>query len=298
MTIIKHPLPWIIGLVTVVVIPALWFVPTFIKTPHLIKQTYFSVNNAYALTLSDSKELYVSDFNNNVYILNLSGKQLRHFTVKDTYIRGIRSKPGTKEMYIAKWGNEQIQVFNTQGKKLRSFKSTDQAMAHGFVFFPNGEYLVSDNHKEGAVLFNANDTQKSRFIKSGNKPGELSRPRQLAYDSINKHIYVTDRDNNRIQIFDRQGKYIRGLGDSTTNGGKFNKPHGIALDLKNKRVYVGDTYNHRIVVYSLDGRYMAEYKDPSFKEPRWIAVDESTGKVYVASFKANQVGVFDIVWKW
>ena len=298
---IKRPLPWIVGSATLVmvIIITVWLVPPhFVKTPYLEKKKFFTMNGAYALSLSDKKELFVSDYRSNVKVFNLAGKVQRRFTVPGANIRGIRVKPGSKQIYVADWKTEQIRILSPQGGQFLAFNGITGMVPHGFLFLPNGQYLVSDNANRGVMRFNANNTFDKRFGKVGQKkkPGELNRTRQLAYDSINKHVYVTDRDNNRIQIFDLQGRYIRGLGDTNSNGGHLKHPHGIALDLKNKRVYVSDTFNNRIVVYSLSGRYKSEYKE--FKEPRWMAVDQSTGKLYVASHSEDEVGVFEVVWKW
>ena len=43
---------------------------------------------------------------------------------------------------------------------------------------------------------------------SGTKSGKFLHPQQLAIDSEN-NIFVTDRDNSRVQKFNDQGNYIR-----------------------------------------------------------------------------------------
>jgi tripartite motif-containing protein 71 len=37
--------------------------------------------------------------------------------------------------------------------------------------------------------------------------GQLDRPAGIAYDQVNKIVYVADTNNNRIQKFDINGKF-------------------------------------------------------------------------------------------
>ena len=54
-------------------------------------------------------------------------------------------------------------------------------------------------------------SKDGKFIKAwgkmGSGPGEFNTPHSLAVDSKG-HVFVADRGNNRIQIFDQDGKFI------------------------------------------------------------------------------------------
>ena len=53
------------------------------------------------------------------------------------------------------------------------------------------------------------------FGQSGSGDGQFNRPAGLAVDQ-HGDIYVADRGNNRVQLFDRSGRYVEQfLGDST-----------------------------------------------------------------------------------
>ena len=77
---------------------------------------------------------------------------------------------------------------------------------------------------------------QGKFVKQwgsyGSGPGQLTMPHCLAMDSKGR-LYVGDRDNNRIEIFTQDGKY---LGQLT----QFGRPSGIVID-RNDILYVTDS---------------------------------------------------------
>ena len=76
-----------------------------------------------------------------------------------------------------------------------------------------GEIFVAEGHSN-AETANARIVKFDRhgkFIKSwgkrGSGPGEMMQPHSLAFDSKGR-LFVADRSNNRIQIFDQDGKLL------------------------------------------------------------------------------------------
>jgi DNA-binding beta-propeller fold protein YncE len=83
---------------------------------------------------------------------------------------------------------------------------------------PNGDIFVSDGHSgqneappAGATGRIMKFTRDGRFIKEwgrmGSAPGEFRTPHALAFDSRGR-LFVADRGNHRIQIFDQDGKLL------------------------------------------------------------------------------------------
>jgi DNA-binding beta-propeller fold protein YncE len=65
----------------------------------------------------------------------------------------------------------------------------------------------------------------------------------------NDNIYVTDKNNNRIQVFAANGTFIIKFGTQGNGASQFILPEGIGVDLKTGLVYVADTGNYRIQVF-------------------------------------------------
>lgn len=105
---------------------------------------------------------------------------------------------------------------------------------------PNGDIYVADGHSGGGgATGNARIVQfdrSGRFIrewgKKGMGPGEFDEVHSLELDSRGR-VFVADRQNNRIQIFDAQGTFI-------DQWFQFGRPSGIHIDA-NDVIYVADS---------------------------------------------------------
>ena len=102
-------------------------------------------------------------------------------------------------------------------------------------------------------------------------------------------LYVTDRVNKRVQIFDQQGKF---LGKWTDLG----VPQGLYYVKSEDVLYMCDGNNSRIIKVDLDGKILGVLgscgKIPGkIDTPHYIAVD-STGAIYAADFRNWRVDKF------
>jgi sugar lactone lactonase YvrE len=110
--------------------------------------------------------------------------------------------------------------------------------SHVFVA-PSGEIWVTDGHRGGnnrLVKF-TKDGKYLMQIGGGVKSATMERglfndPHHLAMDSQGR-LFVSDRGNNRIQIFDQQGKHL-------AVWTQFGRPSSIVID-KQDRIYVVDS---------------------------------------------------------
>jgi DNA-binding beta-propeller fold protein YncE len=100
----------------------------------------------------------------------------------------------------------------------------------------NGDIFVADGHggesNARIVKFSKEGTFIMTWGKKGSAPGELNIPHALAFDSKGR-LFVADRGNNRIQIFDQNGKFI-------DQWQQFSRPSGIFID-RNDVIYVADS---------------------------------------------------------
>ena len=78
----------------------------------------------------------------------------------------------------------------------------------------------------------------------GGADGKFDHPKGVAVDSSG-YVYVTDDNNNRIQKFDSNGRFITKWGTEGHANGQFKNPKGVAVD-SSGYVYVADDNNNRI----------------------------------------------------
>jgi hypothetical protein len=79
---------------------------------------------------------------------------------------------------------------------------TDMAIA------PSGDVFISDGYVNSRVVhYDKNGTFVKAWGKLGVGPGEFSLPHGIALDSHGR-LYVVDRNNARVQVFEQSGKYV------------------------------------------------------------------------------------------
>jgi DNA-binding beta-propeller fold protein YncE len=84
------------------------------------------------------------------------------------------------------------------------------------AFAPNGDVLVSDGYGNARVVrFSRDGRYLAEFGSRGSGPGQFQLPHNLAVDNQGR-TYVTDRENQRIVIFDAQN---RAIGEWPKTGG-------------------------------------------------------------------------------
>ena len=140
-----------------------------------------------------------------------------------------------------------------------------------------GNTYISDGYINSRV---AKVDKNGNWIKSwgepGDRPGQFSTPHSIAVDAENR-VYVADRGNRRIQVFDSEGKFLRQISidvpfDANARPAMGNKP---VLPIRgaqtmapgspwaicitpppNQVLYSSDAYPGRIYKLSLEGRVL------------------------------------------
>ncbi|MBI3638691.1 MAG: hypothetical protein HY223_00055 [Thaumarchaeota archaeon] len=142
-------------------------------------------------------------------------------------------------------------------------------------------------------------------------------PSGIALDSSG-NIYLADRANNRIEIFNSSEVFVRqfgvagfdpdGPGPLQAPPGTFNNPTGIAVD-KFGNIYVSDSGNNRVEVFNSTGTFKGQIGrygiDPdgagplqapngTFYDPIGITINKF-GNLFVADSGNNRIEVFNLL---
>ena len=108
-------------------------------------------------------------------------------------------------------------------------------MPSAVLVAPNGDIFVGDGHGGDSnariVKFSSNGTFIKAWGKKGAGPGDFETPHALAMDSSGR-LFVGDRGNNRIQIFDQDGTFL-------DEWKQFGRPSGLYID-GNDTLYLAD----------------------------------------------------------
>jgi DNA-binding beta-propeller fold protein YncE len=132
------------------------------------------------------------------------------------------------------------------------------------------------------------------FGKYGSGEGEFIWASGIAVDRA-EHVYVSDEWLNRINVYDKGGKFLNKWSTLEKEGGL---PHGtasITLDA-DENIYLTDSRSHQVRKFSRDGKFLGGWGrhgegNGEFNAPWGITVDQQ-GFVYVADHKNHRVQKF------
>ena len=128
----------------------------------------------------------------------------------------------------------QVIEFDPNGKVLMTLGKAGIAGADENTFnqpsavaiAPNGDIFVADGHGGNSNARIVKFDKHGKFLKTwghkGTAPGEFDTPHALAFDSQGR-LFVGDRANNRIQIFDQDGAFI-------AQWKQFSRPSALYID--------------------------------------------------------------------
>jgi sugar lactone lactonase YvrE len=165
---------------------------------------------------------------------------------------------------------------------------------------PNGDIFVADGHGGATNARIVKFDKTGKFIKAwgkkGSAPGEMDGPHTLAMDSRGR-LFLGDRGNNRIQIFDQDGNFI-------DQWAQFSRPSGVYID-KNDVIYVADSESGSVnktradwkrgirIGSAKDGKVTAFIPDPNENATTTSAAEgvtvDSMGNIYGAEVGPKQV---------
>jgi peptidylamidoglycolate lyase len=162
----------------------------------------------------------------------------------------------------------------------------------------DGSFYVSDGYKNTRVMkFSAAGKFLFQWGTKGAGPGQFDLPHWVALDAAG-NVYVADRENQRIQVFDSAGHYM-----SQWAGKLLGRPYAIAID-KHGSAYIADGGDQpegppdrsAWVLARLDGTPVVRVGrfgnyDGQFEMAHSIAVD-GKGAVYVGDITGARVQKF------
>ena len=166
--------------------------------------------------------------------------------------------------------------------------------------------LVNGGHVRGspfAVQLDAPILQNGHWVMTrsatslGAIKGSLQFPPQqpgrlygVAVSPVNGSVFVSDRVNSQIHVFDVERKHVRTFGQYGEGEGQLSFPQGIDISA-NGQVYVANQWNHCVSVFREDGTFIRIIGQGKLQFPTDVLVP-SSGLVYVADGGNHCIAVF------
>ena len=163
-------------------------------------------------------------------------------------------------------------VFDSEGTYLRKIDQFEKPV--DVVFVNDEDILVSDENDRRIYKYN---TRTGLFIKEFGKPGtgkrELGNPSGLSMDD-KERIVVSDYNNNRIHVLDKNGENIFTFGDF----GPERLLHPLSCVSHKNRFFVSDSDHYCIKVFNETGQFLYKFggkgtENGQFGRPSGLHID-------------------------
>lgn len=210
-------------------------------------------------------------------------------------------------VWVTDVGLHQIFKFTHDGKllmKLGVAKTLGNDSLHfnlptDIAVAADGSFYVSDGYGNSRVVkFSAAGNYLFEWGKKGTKAGEFQTPHGIDLDAKG-NVYVADRENNRIQVFDSSGKYLKKWDDSA-----FKRVFSVTIEKQTQQLFAIDYMTvSPLIVNGSDMLQFDSALNLSFRFGRtgsynnsscWyhdIAVDKD-GNIYVGDITNKKVQKF------
>jgi hypothetical protein len=206
-----------------------------------------------------------------------------------------------KHVWLIDDGAHSIYKFTNDGKtlvmKLGEFRVPGTDQTHfgrptDVAWLPNGDFFVSDGYVNTRVVkFN----QDGKYLLEWGQKGEAGKETRPSYFNTvhgvvvdnQRRVYVGDRANHRVQVFDENGKYL--------NEWYTRFPYYIYMS-NDQHLWVGDGHTNKILKYDLTGKLLYSWgtygnMPGGIWGPHQFTVD-STNNLYIADVHVGRVQKF------
>ncbi len=203
-------------------------------------------------------------------------------------------------IYVGSNANDNIEVYNPDGVMVQSIDDGYLKMPNDMAFDDDGNLYVVDSIANAIVVYDPNGN-RIRLITDG----LLDFPSSVAIgyaDDGSGELFVGDRGNFKVKVFDFEGNFLRSFGRRVGNWGgwegKFIKIQSLAMD-NSGQLHVADCYMNRVQIFDpATSGHLNSYGETGslpgqLRVPLAIAFD-SNGRLAVANYGNKRVEIIKI----
>jgi sugar lactone lactonase YvrE len=160
------------------------------------------------------------------------------------------------------------------------------------AWLPDGTFFVADGYqntrvvkfdKDGKYLMTWGQRGDTGQGKLETRPGYFNNVHGIAVDPQTRRVFVNDRNNGRVQVFDENGKYL----DEWSFGQRPVSDVHMFIITSDRFLWAADRGTSKLVKYSLDGKFLYSWGvwgdfPGAFWGVHGMSVDQE-GNVYTAA---------------
>jgi len=230
-------------------------------------KVFFQLAEPYGMAVDSRGSLYVADQKvGAIFIFNTETREVELIKNK-THAHFVRIiglvMDDNDRLFVSDPGLHHILIFNSAHKAEDVI--TDGLVSPGAMAIDreNRQLYVSDIDLDQVLVYDADSLKLIRKIgTTGHNhelttPGDFAKPTGLAVDS-DGNLYVADTLNNRIEVFDADGKFISTFGKAGDGPGYFGRPKGVAID-SDDHIWVADGMQDRVQVFNKEAQLLIAF---------------------------------------
>jgi sugar lactone lactonase YvrE len=239
---------------------------------------------------SNSSFKYISDTNNKrIMAFDGSGNFLFSFGEEGTgkgqfkFPYGI-STDEEGRVFVADLYNGNISIFDEKGNFIDYFapdaNKNKKVSAPAALRIIDKKVYVTDIKAHKGYVFDMSGKLLLEVGRPGINDGELNSPNGITADDEG-NIYVVDTGNQRVQVFDKTGKFGKIINGSENGKGTsvFVNPRGIDIDSRGI-LYVVSNLTHLVYGFDKDGKKLFQFgglgeQNGQFYLPNGLFIDEN-----------------------
>jgi sugar lactone lactonase YvrE len=268
----------------------------------------FQLMQPYGMAVDSKGQLYVADSKvGAIFVFNTETREVELIKNKEHghFVRIIGlAMDDNDRLFVSDPALRHVLVFNKEHK-------AEDVITDGMVE-PSGLALdtqnrllyVSDIALDQILVYDADSLKLLRKIgTTGHNhelttPGDFAKPTGVAVDKEG-NLYVADTLNNRIEIFDADGAFLRTWGKNGDGPGYFARPKGVTID-SDGHVWVADGMQDRVQVFTNEGQLLISMGGHGLLPGQYqglvnIAADNKRNRIYTSEIYPGRVQEFRYV---
>jgi DNA-binding beta-propeller fold protein YncE len=268
----------------------------------------FQMIGPYGIAIDKEGLVYVADQRvGAIFIFNLNTRETQlirnGFEAHFGWINGLAIDDDNR-LFVSDGKMHRVLIFNP--KHVVEGQITEGLVDPvGLAIDTTNRFLyVVDTQQDQVIVYDADTLKPLRRIGTGGKnhflttPGDFGAPQCVAVDN-DGDVYVTDTLNDRVEIFDADGKFISQFGKAGDGPGYFARPKGIAVD-SDGHIWVADSMQDRLQVFNREGRLLTYIGQGhgelpgQFKALKGVAIDKNN-HVFTTEEEPGRLQVFRYV---
>ena len=241
-----------------------------------------------------------------IVVVDANGNIVEDWTQWDKILRRphavyISPYDPEKRVWVVDDYRHSIFIFSNDGKRL--LQTIGEPNVHAaddkhfyrptfLAWLPDGTFFVADGYANTRVVkFDRNGTYLTAWGEKGTppekRPGYFNNVHGIAVDPQTRQVFVNDRQNHRVQVFDENGKYLREW--------SFGPPPSdihLFIITADRYLWAADRGTSKMLKYDLDGNFLYSWGTwGDFPGGMWgvhgLSVDPD-GNFYVAEVDSGR----------